>query len=95
MDEGANVVHIQCGHVFDSPGGFLESSQTYVKVDLIQVSAIKCIQLETVIRRKGQLILLISLYICILSAVFHLKFKCLQRIIPEILVIKKFTSIPE
>ncbi len=50
--EGADVVQIQSGHVFDSPGGILESRQTYVKVDLIQVSTVKCIKLEKESRKQ-------------------------------------------
>lgn len=44
--DGADVVQVQSGHVFDSPGGVLESCQTHVKVDLIQVSAVKRVELE-------------------------------------------------
>lgn len=43
VDEGADVVQVQSAHVFDSAGDILESCQTHVKVDLIQVSAIKSV----------------------------------------------------
>lgn len=44
--DGADVVQVQCGHLFDSLGGFLESRQTHVEVDLIQVSTVKCVELH-------------------------------------------------
>lgn len=47
MDEGADVVQVKSAHLLDSPGGVLKGRQTHVKVDLIQVSTVKGIQLET------------------------------------------------
>lgn len=49
--DGADAVQVQSRHVFDSPGGILESRQTHVKVDLIQVSTVKCVKLE---RARGK-----------------------------------------
>lgn len=46
VDDGADVVEVQGGHSFHFPGCFLESRQTHVKVDFIQVSAVKSIKLE-------------------------------------------------
>lgn len=51
MYDGVDVVQVQSGHVFDSPGGVLESRQAYVKVDLVQVSTVKCVELERASRK--------------------------------------------
>lgn len=53
MHDGADVVQVQSRHVFDSLGGVLESRQANVKVDLIQVSAVKCVKLERKQRAGG------------------------------------------
>lgn len=43
VDEGPDVVQVKSSHLCDSPGGVLKGCQTHVKVDLIQVSAVKSI----------------------------------------------------
>lgn len=52
MHDGDDVVQVQSGHVFDSPGSVLESRQTHVKVDLIQVSAVESVKLERASRKQ-------------------------------------------
>lgn len=47
VDEGADVVQVKRSHLGDPPGGVLKGCQTDVKVDLVQVSAVKRVQLET------------------------------------------------
>lgn len=43
VDEGTDVVQVKRAHLCDSPGGVLKGCQAHVKVDLIQVSAVKSI----------------------------------------------------
>lgn len=52
MYERADVVQVQGDHVFHTPGGVLESRQTDVEVDFIQVSTVKRVELEKTIRKK-------------------------------------------
>lgn len=54
--ECADVVQVQGGHVFHAPGGVLESRQTDVEVDLIQVSTVKRVELARTIRKKNELL---------------------------------------
>ena len=46
VHDGADVVQVQSRHVSDPPGGVLESRETHVEVDLVQVSTIEGVQLE-------------------------------------------------
>lgn len=50
--DGADVVQVHSGHVFDASCGVLESRQTHFKVDLIQVSTVKRIKLERASRKQ-------------------------------------------
>lgn len=54
MNDGVDVVQVQSLHVFNTLGGVLESCQTHIKVDLIQVSTVKCIELIRANRKQGQ-----------------------------------------
>lgn len=54
--EHADVVQVQGGHVFHTPGGVLESCQTDVEVDLIQVSTVKRVELARTIKKKNKLL---------------------------------------
>lgn len=47
VDEGADVVQVERSHLGDPPGGVLKGCQTDVEVDLVQVPAVKRVQLET------------------------------------------------
>lgn len=42
----ADVVQVQGAHAVHPPGGFLEGRETDVEVDFVQVSAVKCVQLQ-------------------------------------------------
>lgn len=46
VHDGADVVQVQSRHFFDSPGGVLESAETHVEVDLVQVPTVERIQLQ-------------------------------------------------
>lgn len=46
VHDSADVVQVQSLHAFNSSGGVLERRQTHVKMDLIQVSTVKRVQLQ-------------------------------------------------
>lgn len=47
VHDDVDIVQVQSRHFFDPPGGVLESRQTHIKVNLIQVSAVKRVELKT------------------------------------------------
>lgn len=46
VHDSSQVSHIQSAHLFNVLGDLLERHETHVKVNLVQMAAIKCIELE-------------------------------------------------
>ena len=46
VEDGVDVGHVQRRHGLDVPRGVLEGHQTHIEVDLVQVAAVKRIQLH-------------------------------------------------